>query len=140
MCVRADLICLCSSCLCARRNSLRRVFKAQLCADISVFSIIKIFTCLRLHQTRGCWSNERDTPTLTKIDRILVPVDWDLGHPDKLLQALSSSVSDHAPLHLITTRSMHFCPKKRFRFELYWTKLEGFDEAIKDAWVCLGVR
>ena len=57
-----------------------------------------------------------------------------MGHPDKLLQALSSSVSDHAPLHLTT--SMHFFPKKRFRFELYWTKLEGFDEAIKDAWVC----
>ena len=93
---------------------------------------------LYMHGCMYTWSNERDTPTMTKIDRILVSVDWDLGHPDKLLQALSSSVSDHAPLHLTT--SMHFCPKKRFRFELYWTKLEGFDEAIKDAWVCLGVR
>jgi hypothetical protein len=34
---------------------------------------------------------------MTMIDYALVSVDWDLLNPDTLLQALSSSVSDHAP-------------------------------------------
>jgi hypothetical protein len=29
-----------------------------------------------------------------------------------------------------------FRPKQRFRFETCWLKLEGFDEAVKEAWVC----
>jgi hypothetical protein len=29
-----------------------------------------------------------------------------------------------------------FRPKRRFRFEQIWLKLEGFDEAVKEAWVC----
>jgi hypothetical protein len=29
-----------------------------------------------------------------------------------------------------------FRPKRRFRFENCWLKLEGFDEAVKEAWVC----
>ncbi|XP_073363058.1 uncharacterized protein [Aegilops tauschii subsp. strangulata] len=32
--------------------------------------------------------------------------------------------------------SASFCPKRRFRFELFWTKLEGFDEAVREAWTC----
>lgn len=83
---------------------------------------------------RFTWSNERDTPTMTKIDRVLVSVDWELENPDCLLQALSSGVSNHAPLHLHTAAM--FYPKKRFRFELCWTKLEGFDDAVREAWVC----
>ena len=54
--------------------------------------------------------------------------------PDVLLQALSTNISNHAPLHLST--SAPFCPKRRFRFELFWTQLDGFEQAVKDAWVC----
>ena len=55
-------------------------------------------------------------------------------HPDSLLQALSSSMSDHAPLHL--SLNAGFRPRHRFKFENFWLKLEGFDEAVKEAWVC----
>ena len=61
-------------------------------------------------------------------------VDWELTWPDCLLQALSTSVSDHAALHITTSAA--FWPKKRFRFEAFWPKLEGFEQAVKDAWVC----
>lgn len=71
---------------------------------------------------------------MTKIDRVLVSVDWELNYPDTLLQALSTNISDHAPLHLTT--SAPFCAKKRFRFELFWLKLEGFEQTVRDAWVC----
>jgi mannosylglycoprotein endo-beta-mannosidase len=63
-----------------------------------------------------------------------VSVDWELQNPDSLLQALSSSASDHAPLHLSLNAS--FRPKRRFRFELFWLKLDSFDEAIREAWTC----
>jgi hypothetical protein len=80
------------------------------------------------------WSSERLIPTLTRIDRALVSVDWDINNPDNILQAFSSNVSDHAPLHLSLSAS--FRPKHRFRFELFWAKLEGFEDAVKDAWKC----
>lgn len=89
---------------------------------------------LYMHGRRFTWSNERDAPTLTKIDWVLVSVDWDLAHTDCLLQALSTSISDHAPLHLTTSTTIEV--KKRFRFKNFWVKLEGFEEAVRDAWAC----
>jgi hypothetical protein len=89
---------------------------------------------LYLHGRRFTWSNERDRPTMTRIDRALVSVDWDMAHADAILQALSSSASDHAPLHISLSAALR--PKKRFKFELFWTKLEGFEDAIKEAWRC----
>jgi endonuclease/exonuclease/phosphatase family metal-dependent hydrolase len=63
-----------------------------------------------MHGRAFTWSNERRRPTMTKIDRALVSIDWDLAFPDAVLQAISSSVSDHAPLHL--SMSAGFRPKK----------------------------
>jgi hypothetical protein len=87
-----------------------------------------------MHGRLFTWSNERRSPTMSKIDRALVCVDWDLAFPDSLLQAISSSVSDHAPLHLSMTATLR--PKKRFKFETFWLQLEGFDEAVREGWKC----
>src|SRR4051812_34860682 len=57
---------------------------------------------INMHGRRFTWTNERDNPVMTKIDRVLVSVDWELNRPDVLLQALSTNISDHAPLHLTT--------------------------------------
>lgn len=84
-----------------------------------------------MHGRQFTWSNEREEPTLNKNDRALASIDWELPHPDNLLHALSTSVSDHAPLLLSFGNA--FNPKKRFKFELFWYKLEGFEEA---AWTC----
>ena len=51
-----------------------------------------------MHGRRYTWSSERDASTLTKIDRVLTTVDWELDNAEYLLQALSMGVSDHAPL------------------------------------------
>jgi hypothetical protein len=32
--------------------------------------------------------------------------------------------------------SAAFRPKRRFKFEAFWLNLEGFDEALREAWVC----
>ena len=45
---------------------------------------------LFLHGRRFTWSSEREVPTLTKIDRAFVSIDWELDHPECLLQALST--------------------------------------------------
>ena len=44
---------------------------------------------LYLHGRQFTWSNERQTPTMTRIDGVFVSVDWDLIFPDAMLQALS---------------------------------------------------
>jgi exonuclease III len=89
---------------------------------------------LYMHGRKFTWSNERELPTMTRIDRALVSIDWDLQYPDVLMQALSSTLSDHAPLHISLSAALR--PKRRFRFELFWLKIEGFDHAVKEAWVC----
>jgi hypothetical protein len=55
---------------------------------------------LYLHGRIFTWSNEWEVPTLTRIARSLVSADWDFLNLDYVLQALSSSALDHAPLHL----------------------------------------
>ena len=85
-----------------------------------------------MHGRAFTWSNERRSPTMCKLDRALVSIDWELLYPEALLQALSSSVSDHAPLHLSMSATNR--PKQRFKFELFWLRLEGFEEAVKEGW------
>jgi hypothetical protein len=87
-----------------------------------------------MHGRLFTWSNERLNPTMTKIDCALASIDWDLAFPDALLQAISTSVSDHAPLHLSLNASHR--PKKRFRFESFWLQLDGFEDAVREGWQC----
>jgi hypothetical protein len=58
------------------------------------------------------WSNEREIPTLEKIDQRFSTLDWELAHPDNLLIALSSSILHHTPLLMATT--CNITVKKRF--------------------------
>ena len=55
---------------------------------------------LHLKGRRFTWSNERDTSTLERLDRVLVSEGWMLDHPDHELSALSfrmfGSCSTHA--------------------------------------------
>ncbi|XP_073353792.1 uncharacterized protein [Aegilops tauschii subsp. strangulata] len=87
---------------------------------------------LYMHGRAFTWSNEREVPTLIKIDKALVSVDWEIDYPDCMLQAMSTPASDHCPLHLALNENIH--PQRRFRFEVFWTRLEGFDDVVKEAW------
>jgi hypothetical protein len=73
---------------------------------------------------RYTWSNERDTPTMVKLDRWFGSVEWDEMHPDASLSALSSSLSDHCPILMSTAVVLPI--KRRFRFQRFWVKLDGF--------------
>jgi hypothetical protein len=78
------------------------------------------------------WSNEREAPTLVRLDRVFVTTDWDQLFPDCILQALASSISDHCPLLLGLRDS--FMGKRRFHFESFWPKLDGFMEVVQQSW------
>lgn len=79
----------------------------------------------------GRWytqSNEREAPTLVKLDRILCTADWEALYPECILQSQATEISDHCPLVLGLTEGIH--GKRRFHFECFWTKLPGFHDAV----------
>jgi hypothetical protein len=45
---------------------------------------------LPLHGRRYTWSNERETPTLERLDRIFCSVDWEAGHPNCFLTCVAT--------------------------------------------------
>ena len=87
---------------------------------------------IHLQNWRFTWSNERETPTLSRIDGFFCNEEWDLHFSDHILHALSSSLSDHCPLLLACDRGP---PRpKSFKFENIWTKLPGFLQVVSEAW------
>lgn len=89
---------------------------------------------VHLHGRSFTWSNERDQPTMSKLDRVLVSVDWEAAFPNCFMQARSTDISDHCPLLLSTNvASTH---KRRFHFERFWIKIPGYQEAVHRGWQC----
>jgi exonuclease III len=78
------------------------------------------------------WSNNQGVPTLTRIDRALCTPLWENGHSQPIVQALSSSVSDHCPILLMPLSTPAVKPK--FRFETFWAAMLGFQNCVQDAW------
>lgn len=89
---------------------------------------------LHLHGRLYTWSNERDSPTLERIDRVFVSEDWVVSFPNHNLRALSSERSDHAPLLLQTDCVINSF--RRFRFENIWPRYDGCLQVIQEAWTC----
>ena len=63
------------------------------------------------------WSNERISPTLSKLDGVFCNHECDIAFSEHILHALSSSLSDHCPLLFASARG----PRKprSFKFENY---------------------
>jgi hypothetical protein len=78
------------------------------------------------------WSNEREAPTLVRLDRVFATNGWDLLFPDCILQSSTSTISDHCPLLLGLHESTQ--GKCRFHFESYWLRLDGFLDAVAHSW------
>jgi exonuclease III len=85
---------------------------------------------------RYTWSNEREHPTLVRLDRWFCSVEWADLYPDATLAALSSSLSDHCPIQMSMSVQIH--TKRRFRFEKFWLKLEGFADVVVGSWGSAG--
>lgn len=75
-------------------------------------------------------------PTLVQLDRVLCTSDWEDTIGDCHLRCLASIVSDHSPLLLDcfpATAPTH----RRFHFEDYWLRLDGFQDVVAAAWASL---
>jgi len=84
---------------------------------------------LSLRGRRFTWSND---VTQTRIDRAFCTSEWDMMLPGCSLQALSSSVSDHCPLLLVGKHNV--ARFLGFRFEVFWPKVQGYNEVVQLAW------
>lgn len=46
------------------------------------------------------WSNERNAPTLVKLDHVFCTTSWEDLYPDRILHSDATKLSDHCPLSL----------------------------------------
>jgi len=77
---------------------------------------------------RYTWSNERASPTLVKLDRVLCTGDWEDIYPDCVLQSHATEMSDHCPLVLGLQDGVR--GKRRLHFEKIWPQLPGFLDTV----------
>jgi hypothetical protein len=79
------------------------------------------------------WSNERSSPTLVRLDRVFHTADWETLYPNSVLQSSASLISDHCPLLLGLHELVQ--GKRRFHFESFWTRMEGFMDEVQQSWL-----
>jgi hypothetical protein len=80
------------------------------------------------------WNNERNHPTIERIERAFISKEWDESYPNHDLCSLPSMCSDHAPL-LLCTNNM-FKHHKRFHFMAYKPKFLGYLDMVQRVWHC----
>jgi hypothetical protein len=87
-----------------------------------------------LHGRNFSWTSSSSgvSPTLVKLDRLFYSVDWDQQFPNCLLNSASSEDSDHCLL-ILGLKDSHQ-GKRRFHFESFWPKFDGFHEVVQQAW------
>lgn len=77
------------------------------------------------------WSNQREVPTLVKLDHLFCTAGWEELFPDYILISKASEDSDHCPLVLKLKEDKG---KMRFHFEIFWPKMLGFLEVVSNSW------
>jgi hypothetical protein len=85
-----------------------------------------------LNGRRYTWTNGQDPPTLVLLDRALCTSDWEDLIGECHLRCLASVLSDHSPLLLDCTPSP--AVHRRFRFEEFWLRQDGFHDVVTTAW------
>jgi hypothetical protein len=79
------------------------------------------------------WSNNQNSPTLEKLDRIIVTREWEMLFPTIHVHKEDMGMSDHNPLFLVT-QVVKSGGRRDFRFELTWLRHPNFLQKIKTTW------
>jgi hypothetical protein len=111
-----------------RRGCLHRSMMARFRRALSSLELKELY----LNGRRYTWSNERELPTLEKLDRVFSTMDWETLYPDAFLSAMSTGPSDHCPLVLNLSPDLH--RGRRFQFQSFWPRVEGFLDVVQGAW------
>jgi hypothetical protein len=93
-------------------------------------SFINAAALKELH-LNGClftWSNERVQPTLERIDKAFISMEWEELFPVNELHSPSSHVLDH--VSLLLQMDATFAGKGRFHFRALWPKCQGFLQVV----------
>jgi hypothetical protein len=82
---------------------------------------------------RYTWSNQRQAPTLVKLDHVFCTSSWEEMFPASTLFSKASEDSDHCPL-ILKLKEEEGKARRRFHFESFWTKMPGFHEVVANSW------
>jgi exonuclease III len=81
---------------------------------------------------RFTWLDQREEPTLVKLDHVFCATNWEDSFPNCSLHSNAASVSDHYPL---TLKVREVClGKRRFHFESFWPKIPRFLDVVAASW------
>ena len=112
-----------------KNNDSFRSNKADLFNDtIDALALIE----LPLLDRAYTWTNNRQQPTLQKIDRVFVNLAWDLVFPNSSVSSLTRFVSDHVPL-VVSIQTTVPRPAT-FRFENTWANWASCRTVVTSAW------
>ncbi|KAK9286378.1 hypothetical protein L1049_014773 [Liquidambar formosana] len=78
------------------------------------------------------WLNNREVPSISRLDRFLFSPSWEEHFPRVTQVALPRPLSDHIPL-LLDSEGMRMA-RGPFRFENMWLEEEGFVELVSISW------
>ena len=78
------------------------------------------------------WSNNRAVPTLQKLDRVFINLDWDLIFPNSSVSSITRFVSDHVPI--IVSIQTGIPRPATFRFESSWANWASCSVKVLHAW------
>jgi hypothetical protein len=79
------------------------------------------------------WSNNHTSPTLEKLDIILMSRECELFFPTICGHNEPKGLSDHNPL-IISAPQLHGGSRRDFRFELFWVKHPEFLSKVAEIW------
>lgn len=78
------------------------------------------------------WCNNQESPTLEKLDRVFINIDWEVAHPLTSVRPLVRAMSDHNPMLMETGQFLQ--PHKLFRFEQSWFLREDLVSIVSEVW------